>query len=93
MVGDEELDDRAAVLGEQSHALHQFADQWDALGHVAVALGLADVVQQHAEHEQLGLLHLVEHLGGALRLADWPGASASRCSTASSECWSAENLW
>jgi hypothetical protein len=25
--------------------------------------------------------------------ADWPGASASRCSTASSECWSAEKRW
>ena len=49
------------------------ADQRDALGHVAVALGLADVVQQHAQHQQLRLLHLVEHLGGALRFRRLPG--------------------
>ena len=33
---------------------------------MAVPLRLADVVQEHAEHQQLGLVHFVEHVGGAL---------------------------
>ena len=70
----------------------QLLDERDALGDVAVAPPLADVVQQHAEHQQIRPLDVVQHARAPSDSADCPGASASRFSTASSECWSAVNL-
>src|SRR3989449_2006769 len=39
---------------------------------VAVSLRLADVVEQHAQHQELGLLHLAEDVRGPLRLRGRP---------------------
>jgi hypothetical protein len=50
-----EPDARRQLLGER-----------DALGDVAVPLALADVVQEHAQHQKVGPLDLVEHLGNPL---------------------------
>ena len=72
VVGDQELD-AVGVGGVEADPLVELADEGDALGHVAVALGLADVVQEHPQHEQSRLLHLVEHLGGALGFRRLPG--------------------
>ncbi len=66
VVGDQELDHRP-VSRLEAHSLDQLTDQRNALGDVAVPLRLPDVVQEHAEHQELGLVHLVEHLRGALR--------------------------
>src|SRR5439155_16286847 len=41
--------------------------------HVAVPPRLADVVEQHAEHQKLGLLDLAEDARGALRLRGLTG--------------------
>src|SRR5262245_19178874 len=66
-MGDEELDD-GGVGGGQVQARAENLDERDAFLDVAMALGLADVVQQHAEHQQLRLLHLAEDLGRSLGL-------------------------
>ena len=83
--------DLVGVVGRQPDALRQFLAERDALGDVAVPPPLADVVEQHAEHQQIRPLDVVQH-AAASDSADCPGASASRFSTASSECWSAVNL-
>ena len=40
---------------------------------MAVSLRLADVVEQHAQHQELGLLHLAEDVRGPLRLRGLAG--------------------
>ena len=72
VVGHQELDQRALVA-RKVDPRDQLADQRNALRDVAMPAGLADVVQQHAEHEELGLLDLAEHLRGALRLGGLAG--------------------
>ena len=65
--------DRLAVGRRESQARRQLADERDPLRHVAVPPRLADVVEQHAEHQELGLLHLAEDGRGPLRLRRLPG--------------------
>ena len=71
MMRDEELHD-GGVLGGQGEAGRQLFRERNALGHVAVPLGLADVVQQHPQHQELGLVHLAPHLRDAFRLRRFP---------------------
>ena len=54
--------DLVGVVGGQPNALSQFLDERDALDDVAVAPALADVVQQHAEHQQIRPLDVVQHV-------------------------------
>jgi hypothetical protein len=61
-------DDGAGILARQAEPRGQGLDEGDALGDVPVALALADVVEQHAQHQQIGARQLVEHLGDALGL-------------------------
>ena len=65
--------DRLAVGRRESQARRQLADERDPLRHVAVPPRLADVVEQHAEHQKLGLLDLAEDARGALRLRGLTG--------------------
>ena len=54
--------DLVGVVGGQPDALRQFLAERDALGDVAVAPPLADVVEQHAEHQQIRPLDVVQHV-------------------------------
>ena len=66
VVGDEELERRRGGA-RQVEAPSELLDERYPLRHVPVALGLADVVKQHAQHQQIGPLDLAEHLGRAFR--------------------------
>src|SRR5437867_2715637 len=46
----------------------QLLGERNALGHVPVSLALADIVQEHAQHQEVRALDLVEHLRDALGL-------------------------
>ena len=58
---DQELDG-GRVVGVQVQPARDGLDEGHALGRVAVAERLADVVEQDAQHEELGPLHLGEDL-------------------------------
>ena len=67
MVLDQELDGRRVVGIEVEPARH-VADEGYALLGMAVTEGLADVVEQDAEHEELRALHLGDDLRELFRL-------------------------
>ena len=72
VVRHQELDQRALV-GLELDARDELSDQRNPLRDVAVPPGLADIVQQHTEHQELGLLDLAQDLRGAFRLRGLAG--------------------
>ena len=64
----------ARGLAGQPQSRRQLLGERDALGDMPVPLALADIVQEHAQHQEVGMLDLVEHLRETLGLRGGPGS-------------------